>query len=195
MQTRRRLTSIAAATVLVAGGGTASAAAQDPAPLAAQDFDTVVPAGWSVAATPSLGATQHFALASPGAKVQAHAIPSANGTAVSIWSFTVAGLKRLLHGRTPSKDPRRLVAQAVAAPPGATRVRFVTAIAATKLGGEACAANGTLRYHYRGRDIVQRDVVCRRGDHVYYVESETDHLHANSARVAMRAVLGAWRWH
>src|SRR4051812_9302266 len=182
---RRIALPVAAALALLA-----SAPAAADQPLTGRGFATVRPDGWGVTTkTSKLGVS--YALAHPGETQDAVGIPRTSpGAAVTIFSTTTATLDKSFHKRVP-RSAGCLAAYAIGTPANATKRTTTSRLHASRLGGER-AATITVKYRYKRRDIVQRDIVSRRGGRVIVVELDADQAAEADGQPVFRTVTGAW---
>ena len=178
---------IAAVAVLLVTAAPAAAADQ---PVSGPGFATQFPAGWQNAKTSSHGVTT-FVLRTPGATVDEVSIPSAGGVAVTIGTMTTTTFRRQFHRSAPSR-PTALTRLLIGYPRAAHRVRSKGVHSTTLAHRRAARAGFT--YTYKGRSIVQRDVVARRGHRIYWIELDVDAANEAAGEAARRTVVGGWRW-
>jgi hypothetical protein len=168
---------------------TAAPAAADQ-PVSGPGFATTFPDGWQAAKKSTKGITT-FTLTTPGTTVDEVSIPSAGGVAVTIGTLTTATFRRQFHRRAPTR-PLALVKLLIGYPRAASNVKVKSAHSTT-LGHRRAARIG-FTYSYKGRSIVQRDVVARRGNRLYWIELDVEQGLAATGEAARKTVLHGWRW-
>jgi hypothetical protein len=154
-------------------------------------FRTAYPAGWHVKRKVDHGFTR-FELASRGATLDVVGVPSAGGIGVTVGLASVKDLQAQLHHRLP-RDPVALARTLVGTPVGSSQTRVITSPRRARVAGSA-AGTLAVSYRYHARDIVQRDVVARRGERVYFVELDVDRVRGAAGGAALHTVLTRWRW-
>jgi hypothetical protein len=182
-----RMKGFIAVAVLLVTAAPAAAAGQ---PVSGPGFATQFPAGWQNAKSSSGGITT-FVLSTPGTTIDEVSIPSAGGIAVTIGTMSTRTFRRQFHRSAPTR-PIALARLLIGYPRAARNVKS-KGLHSTRLGHRRAARAG-FTYTYQGRAIVQRDVVARHGNRLYWIELDVDQANVGAGEAARRTVVGGWRW-
>jgi hypothetical protein len=154
-------------------------------------FSTRYPAGWKSTPEKARGFTT-FTITTPATTVDELGLPAAGGIAVTIGTMTTKTFREHLKQPAPL-SPVKLMTVLIGTPPDATNLKTTQRPHRTTLGGVP-AGGETFTYTYKGANIVQRDVVARHGNRVYWVELDCDAARTERGDVAMTIVLNHWQW-
>jgi hypothetical protein len=176
------------AIALVGGTSTALAATA----LHGRGFTTTLPDGWTSKAQTSKHVAS-YALTPSGASVDVVGIPTSPGTGATIGVVDAKQLAKGLHRKKLPSKATALLPLLIGTPRAASDLRTVSAVHGTRLAGAKAAAI-SFSYRYHGRDIVQRDIVSRRGPRVYYLEADSDSANDADGRAALATITHDWRW-
>ena len=106
--------------------------------------------------------------------------------------MSTSTFRRLLHRSAP-QSPTALLRALIGTPRAATDRRTTKRAHRTTLGHRRAGA-ATFAYTYQGRRILQRDVVARHGNRVYWIELDVESGLADAGQAGLRTVLRGWRW-
>jgi hypothetical protein len=170
---------------------TAPAAQAATKPLEGPGFSTRFPAGWASKPEKARGFTT-FTITTPATTVDELGLPAAGGIALTVGTMTTKTFREHLKQPAPS-SPVKLMEVLIGTPPDATGLETTTAPHRTSLGGSS-AGGEAFTYTYKGANILQRDVVARHGDRVYWVELDADQARTARGQIALRVILNHWQW-
>jgi hypothetical protein len=154
-------------------------------------FRTRVADGWPVAPKTEKRVTT-FTPTSPGTTVDDVGIPAPGGIAVTVGTMRTSTFRRLLHRRAP-RSPIAVLRALIGTPRAATDRKTTKRPHVTALGHRRAGA-ATFAYTYQGRRILQRDVVARHGNRVYWIELDVEGRLADAGQAGLRTVLRGWHW-
>ena len=177
-------------------GGSAAHATRPPASrsIVARSFTAGVPAGWT-AASRALGDGRGYHLSSTGAKINALGIGPEGTIGVTI---TESGQGVLAHGRVGGRPAHAygapaLLAFVIGTPGRASSVVRVAAPAPRHLAGRP-AGEEAFTYRYRGRKMMQVDVLAEHGGRLFVVELDAEPALASQSQAALQTIFTSWHW-
>jgi len=183
--------------LLLGSHGTKAAQANRPPashPLDARSFTAAVPAGWAVAAR-AAGGARGYHLSSTGARINPLGIGPKGTIGITV---TESGPGVLAHGRVRGRragsySAPALLPAVIGTPGRAVSVKRVAAPAPRRLAGRP-AAEEAFTYAYRGRKLMQVDVLAKHGGRLFVVELDAEPALATRSEAALQAIFGSWRW-
>jgi hypothetical protein len=160
-------------------------------PLDGPGFNARHPAGWHSKLEKARGFTT-FTITTPATTVDELGLPAAGGIALTVGTMTTKTFRE--HLKEPvSSNPVKVMETLIGTPPDATGLETTTRPHRTTLAGSP-AAGEAFTYTYKGANILQRDVVTRHGDRVYWVELDADQARTERGQIALRVIQNHWRW-
>jgi hypothetical protein len=147
-------------------------------------FETAVPAGWHRRLDRNRGERFYFLNSGPGF-ANRHGFAKEGEVGLTV---AVQPSSDLPHGTSAREAFERIVAT----PENATGVARKP-VTATRLDG-AQAAAGQFTYKYRGRSVVQSNIVALGKGVVVFIEVDADREQLTEAQRVLATVVENWRW-
>ena len=155
--------------------------------LSAPGFTAAYPRGWSEETTERPHDMTRWSMSS-GSPVNGVGIAGPDDLALSVYVFPFDSISH----PPDESDLYELLSRVVGTPEAAQNLRPTRAKYLTLGGQEAISV--AFAYDYKGRSIIQNDVVAVHDDQVYFIELNRDSSMASEGTNVMHLFLRTWQW-
>ena len=162
--------------------------------IQANSFSATLPAGWTVLSR-AAGGAHGYHLSSTGASINGLGIGPSGTIGVTV---TESGQGALAHGRVEGRPASTYSAPAllphvIGTPAVASSVVRVAAPAPRHLASEP-AGEEAFTYTYKGRKMMQVDLLAKHGGRLFVVELDAEPALASQSKAALQTIFGSWHW-